>query len=594
MNIVKIFALVSVAFVLCCCKASQPTGPNTTSSASILVGLQTLDTVQVKFYDLAQANLSSTPGQVMMLTADWLKSLPSVKSVGAFDSTDLDIELQSGMHTNFSFGVVGADSLSPTRGGEPANFELRLTPDVLATHTIPNKKVLIYTPFVLGQCDSHSLYHQDEVDALVARIKNAGSDFEVTVSYGESLQTLNTFSNYGLVFIDSHGLPNGFYSGAKVVTGDIKWDSAQNLIPLTEDDLVANVDQALGPGTAEAIRNGSLRLGTWDNEGSNPLKWQQFIKRSGNPYRVFVTGKYIGGLSQMPSTIIVGNFCYSGWQKQGPTNAIARYTVNIDYPIQPAWTSKQPISYYSYGSSDGTSSLVGDAFAKAMEDSLVQRLVINSDSTGDAYKDASGQIYIQPSFSKLQFDHFGADDYSYSSCGQPFTDARDGQTYKTVCIGKQVWMAQNLNFDAPGSLCYYNNSANCDTYGRLYDNATALQGVCPKGWHLPSDAEFTEMLTTLGGPLAADLKMRAMGISKVGYWNSATNSSGFSALPAGSFYRGKDSVSFYQLHNWALFRTTSMNPAFNQPLSFGLQDAVHGVIREGDYGGESCRCVKDP
>lgn len=114
-----------------------------------------------------------------------------------------------------------------------------------------------------------------------------------------------------------------------------------------------------------------------------------------------------------------------------------------------------------------------------------------------------------------------------------FTDPRDGQKYKIVEIGNQTWFAENLNYEMPTSACYDYDNSNCDIYGRLYSFESALS-ACPQGWHLPSNLEWNQLITFLGGANIAGGKMK----STIG-WNlpntNATNSSEFSALPAGSF-----------------------------------------------------------
>lgn len=138
--------------------------------------------------------------------------------------------------------------------------------------------------------------------------------------------------------------------------------------------------------------------------------------------------------------------------------------------------------------------------------------------------------------------------------GNTFTDPRDGNVYQTVSIGSQVWMAENLKYlpsvvgPATGSetLPYYyvydydgtsvadaKATANYSTYGVLYKWPAAIVG-CPAGWHLPSDAEWTQLTDYLGGTAVAGGKLKEAGIE---HWNEpnegATNETGFSALPGG-------------------------------------------------------------
>jgi uncharacterized protein (TIGR02145 family) len=122
-----------------------------------------------------------------------------------------------------------------------------------------------------------------------------------------------------------------------------------------------------------------------------------------------------------------------------------------------------------------------------------------------------------------------------------FIDKRDGKVYKTVKIDNgQTWMAENLNYNAKGSVCYDNKNTNCAKYGRLYDWFTAMK-ACPTGTHLPSNAEWEELTDYVGGKVTAGEKLKS-----TSGWNengNGTNDFVFSALPGGLGSSGDGSFS---------------------------------------------------
>jgi len=120
-----------------------------------------------------------------------------------------------------------------------------------------------------------------------------------------------------------------------------------------------------------------------------------------------------------------------------------------------------------------------------------------------------------------------------------FTDPRDKKNYKTVKIDEQVWMAENMNYNASGSKCYDKKSANCDKYGRLYNWETA-KVVCPNGWHLPTKKELGIFYRSADGTEGetSDYESKTAGkfLKATSGWNENGNGEdkfGFSALPGG-------------------------------------------------------------
>ncbi len=167
------------------------------------------------------------------------------------------------------------------------------------------------------------------------------------------------------------------------------------------------------------------------------------------------------------------------------------------------------------------------------------------------------------------------------SCGSNTMKDKNGNTYKTVKIGDQVWMAENLNYEtSSGSWCYDDDPANCEKYGRLYDWETAIT-VCPKGWRLPSKEDFDILLDNFGGE-----GEEAYNALKDG------GSSGFSALFGG--WRGS-SGSFDYVGKNGSWWSSSENEAVS---AWGLdvygddQSAYMSSSNHKEWG-FSVRCLQD-
>ena len=221
---------------------------------------------------------------------------------------------------------------------------------------------------------------------------------------------------------------------------------------------------------------------------------------------------------------------------------------------------------------------------------------------------------------------------------EPISDY-EGNVYQTVQIGYRIWMAENLKStyysdgtaiplvvedsgwknlgDDGKAYCWYDNSSDTgDIYGAIYswaaamngaddtdDNPCEVQGVCPTGWHMPSDSEWKELEIYLGmEPSEADAtsyrgtdqggKLKETGTS---LWKSpnvgATNESGFSALPGG--HRGSNGV-FYQLGEQAAFWTTTerRNSLMLSRMLFYTRADIFNHDRYKNFG-FSVRCIRD-
>jgi len=202
----------------------------------------------------------------------------------------------------------------------------------------------------------------------------------------------------------------------------------------------------------------------------------------------------------------------------------------------------------------------------------------------------------------------------------------DGNTYNTINIGDQTWMAENLkttkyndgtgiplvtdlsdwvNLSTPGYCWYLNDKGKYkDVYGALYNWHTVNTGkLCPTGWHVPSDADWTTLTSFLGGENVAGGKMKEAGAT---HWVTegmvTTNSSGFTALPGGQRLGTKSDPVLYFI-NMGYSGSFWSSSEYNDPV-YGFYGSYTREVFSGDYEGcdrgaytkswgLSVRCVED-
>ena len=265
-----------------------------------------------------------------------------------------------------------------------------------------------------------------------------------------------------------------------------------------------------------------------------------------------------------------------------------------------------------------SSSVTSSSFAKSSS-SVVSSSSEKSSSSVASSSSAKSSSSVVSSSSSIKYGSF--------------TDSRDGQVYKTVTIGTQTWMAENLNYAYTGvkykndvyatsdstSWCYGNKASNCDKYGRLYtwsavmDSAAQFninagtkcgngktcspnsphRGICPEGWHVPTNEEYSTLCTYIGGSsTAASLLKSTSGWNDYnGKSGNGTDKYGFSVLPAGGrFNVGNSYNEGYHAYLWSASEDDN-GYAWSQVFSYNYGGA--GQLIEGKDTGLSLRCLKD-
>ena len=190
-------------------------------------------------------------------------------------------------------------------------------------------------------------------------------------------------------------------------------------------------------------------------------------------------------------------------------------------------------------------------------------------------------------------------------------DTRDGQTYRTITIGTQIWMAENLNYETVDSYCYNDSAEYCAKYGRLYTWAAAMdsvrtgcgygsicsptmpvQGICPMGWHLPNYDEWKTLIGAVGGSNIAGKKLKSSSgwNDNDGASGNGTDAFGFAALPAGEKeYYGN----YFSEGDIAYFWSSSI---YGSDGAYSMSLFVSGnvyVVSTDKRPWYSVRCLKD-
>ena len=282
----------------------------------------------------------------------------------------------------------------------------------------------------------------------------------------------------------------------------------------------------------------------------------------------------------------------------------------------------------SSGTGESSSSSGGLSSSSSTESSSSVALSSSSSakSSSSSAKSSSSVAYVEP----CRTDSVDTCEYG------TLTDERDGQTYKTVKIGTQTWMAENLNYAYTGvpykytykdssytsdstSWCYDNVPANCAKYGRLYTWAAAMdsvgtwsangkgcgygqtcsptypvRGACPKEWHLPSQREWNTLFTAVGGKSTASKMLKSTSgwnDYKGGGNGNGTDAYAFSALPTGDrYYNGNFNYEGDYAYIWS---STESNSYFTYYMFLNYYDDGANLRDNFKNYGLSVRCVKD-
>lgn len=611
MKFQKILVAIFFCLFFTTCKKDSTNPPGGTKEELAFQSYQMMEAAAERFIEIGDS-MDVAPPEALYYTSLWAQNQPGVEYALTLDSAYLIIRMTSGYESTIALREIGVDGLSVYRGSAAGTGRLSKTTSSTGgdcSNRIQNKKVLLYAAY------EYQFYSGTEFQTrIVDMIENGDvSDIDVTVLKNQqcTIDAMLTFDQYGLVIMDTHGGPSAICTGVEFYL-----DSAD--IPNNVNDYLTLIGDKIGAQHIQAVIDARVSVYyafEYDPQLQIQEQWDKYKQNLNKSYQVELTSK--GVREMMPdlsNTIVFANACYSGWTATEYTRTTGNTVKNAD-PIKPAWMSRNPLTFYGYESAaDGVSYKAPDAeFCKPNEDTLIKSFFYDGDSTGNAHlaDGLGGALFIEYPWNNdigmnnnhgpLRFNHYASPSWCYGNCGDTITDSRDGKKYPTVCIGNQVWMAENLNYAGAG-ICYDNDPANCNAYGRLYSfaettgmdtssaNPSGIRGICLEGWHVPSIAEWAELFAASQGIT----KLRA-----TTGWplpNNNTNESGLSLLPGGK-HNTYNSGFFADIGEVAYFWSSSRTPDgqfYSAVLISGNNYNPNYEPSADSYTDYfSCRCVKD-
>lgn len=525
---------------------------------------------------------------------EWLISQSDVSGGWVHNREYFEVEFTNGLKSIISIVPVRENGEHLRRGGGKHGELVPFPFKSIQSREIKNKKALVLIPYttVFG-------YGNSQIDNVRNALEANNSEIEVDIEVDDQveLNDLDGLGDYGLIILDVHGVKHGFFLEY------VNQTFSPTQIVSAQDVIEAVINEHEIP--SDKLENGQIEIGihiTIHTDGSIYFT-----------YTILITEEYIRQLNvDLSNAVLMGNHCYSGHTADGET----------ENNLPEAWRSLGLATYYGYAGLDGTSAPADNLFCRARELDLINGLVSDGDTTGIAHLNASGEEYFEllpegfggsraamlteitepPAGWELHFRQFFDKDYEYESCGEDLI--YQGETYRTVCIGNQIWMAENLRYlpiqhtdqefadasdnETPGYGAYPGEDIH--VFGALYNWYAAMDNICPAGWHLPTQEEWQQLASFTGPFSEAGAKLKSQS-----YWlapSISTDEYGFSAVGGGE--RGEFLGDFREIGAHGKYWTsTDVGPGIAIAAGFSYNAASYQNGNTSKGIGKSCRCVKD-